>query len=282
MTEPPLLPGAYDQQAHTWRICPPSPSAATTLASLTVVTFNIWFGAYGFQERCAAMLHLLEACDADLIALQEVTPASLEQIMRTAWVRRSYTLSDLSGGSVDPYGVLLLSRLPITSWSAYPLPTAMGRQLITATATINNTPLTCAAVHLESTEYSAPTRAKQLARIMPVLEPAPHVIFMGDFNFCSSWEKENEQLDPRYLDLWPVLRPGEDGYTVDTANNRMRWHHTEREKRVRFDRILLRSTNQRWQPQQIRLLGNEPFSVRPVLHPSDHFGLIATFAWQDE
>jgi hypothetical protein len=47
-------------------------------------------------------------------------------------------------------------------------------------------------------------------------------------------------------------------------------------KRVRFDRGLLRSAEERGAPRSIELLGTEPISaVSPDVFPSDHFGLVA-------
>ncbi len=45
-------------------------------------------------------------------------------------------------------------------------------------------------VHLESLDFSAPLRKKQLNTIFPLLEedsstPIQHSFFAGDFNFCS-------------------------------------------------------------------------------------------------
>ncbi|MCG8352947.1 MAG: endonuclease/exonuclease/phosphatase family protein [Chloroflexales bacterium] len=247
---------------------------------LTVATFNVWFGADYFNERCQAVLALLESCRPDLIALQEVTPDFLQQVLHTPWVQAEYRISDIYGDSVDPYGVLILSRLPIREWQFFALPSVMGRHLVTARALLNATVTTFASVHLESTSYAAPTRAKQLARIFPLLATEQHVILSGDFNFCSSWE-ENRRLDPTYQDVWPLLHQTAPGFTEDTDRNTMRLLVTGKRKQVRFDRLLLRSQPAGWRAETIRLIGTEPISsTMPNIFPSDHFGLLGTFVWQ--
>ncbi len=55
----------------------------------------------------------------------------------------------------------------------------------------------------------------------------------------------------------------------------MRHRRKNPEKRVRFDRILVKSPTLR--PLDIELLGTQPISPeRPDVFPSDHFGLFAS------
>jgi tyrosyl-DNA phosphodiesterase 2 len=273
-------PGEYIAHLQQWQPLDTINTAPSAVDYLTVVTFNVWFADDYFDARCAATLTLLATHQPDIIALQEVTPAFLKQVLNTSWIQAEYRISDIYGDSVDPYGVLILSRLPILEWSFVPLPSAMGRHLVTARAAISGAMTTFAGVHLESQSYSAPTRAKQLARIFPLLASEQHVMLMGDFNFCSSWD-ENQRLDTTYQDVWPLLHPTEPGFTEDTDRNTMRLLHTGKQKHVRFDRMLLRSQYPGWQAESIRLIGTEPISpATPHIFPSDHFGLVGRFVWR--
>jgi tyrosyl-DNA phosphodiesterase 2 len=182
---------------------------------------------------------------------------------------------------VWPYGVLLLTRWTPQRLILHPLPSEMSRDLLVAEWNLNGQHIAVATVHLESERASAPARAVQLGRIFPLLSRAPHAMLMGDFNFCSSWAEEQANLDPSYLDVWPALRPGEPGYTEDTAVNLMRLNDRGRHKQVRFDRVLLRSMPGGWSPENITLLGDRPVGPdAPELFPSDHFGLLAHFVWR--
>jgi tyrosyl-DNA phosphodiesterase 2 len=275
-----LTPGKYVPDLQQWQPLRAQEVKRSDINHLTVATLNVWFDEnYYFDARCRATLALLATDQPDIITLQEVTPAFLTQILHTPWIQAAYQVSDIYGDSIDPYGVLILSRLPIVNWQLIILPSRLGRYLVTAQALLNQTTTTFASVHLESRSYSAPTRAKQLARIFPHLASEPHVIVTGDFNFCSTSD-ENRQLDPTYQDVWPLLHQTEPGFTENTDVNTMRWFQTGKHEQVRFDRILLRSQQPGWQARSIQLIGTEPISTAtPDIFPSDHFGLLGRFDW---
>jgi tyrosyl-DNA phosphodiesterase 2 len=280
MSEAVATPGRYLPDIHQWMPLEQEDVPSLSLEGLTVATLNIWHAPDFFQERCHAILTLLASFHPDLIALQEVSPAFLDQVLKTPWIQAAYCISDIYGSSVDPYGVLILSRVPIRDWQLLALPSAMGRHLVSARAFLNGTSTTFASAHLESISYAAPTRAKQLARIFPYLAPEQQVILTGDFNFCATWD-ENKQLDPAYQDIWAVLHPHQDGFTEDTERNTMRLLSTRKPKQVRFDRMLLRSRRPGWQAESIELIGTEPISGSiPDIFPSDHFGLVSRLRWQ--
>lgn len=125
--------------------------------------------------------------------------------------------------------------------------------------------------------YYFDVRAEQLAEIFPRLEAAgADCLLAGDFNFCSSWASENANVAPEFVDLWPALHGRAAGYTEDTDLNTMLRNVKRKEKRVRFDRVLLRSPGGAWRPRSIEVLGTEPISeATPDVFPSDHFGLAA-------
>jgi hypothetical protein len=94
-------------------------------------------------------------------------------------------------------------------------------------------------------------------------------VVLGDFNMRDA---ENDEVPTNFVDVWPVLRPGEDGYTEDTDINLMRWDSKPKHRQVRFDRVLLKG--ERWTAAEIELLGTEPVSpALPRVFPSDHFGV---------
>ena len=55
-----------------------------------------------------------------------------------------------------------------------------------------------------------------------------------------------------------MLRPREDGFTEDTTINLMRYDSKNKQRHVRFDRVLLKGDG--WTPTEIELLGTEPIS----------------------
>lgn len=238
--------------------------------TLTLVTYNVWFGNYHRADRQRALLSILRQADADIIGLQEVTPGFLRTIMDEPWIARDYRVGEVS---VSPYGVLMLARVPVERFTLHRLPSAMGRKLLVAELAGRDSPAV-ATVHLESLDQAA-VRKEQLDIIFPILDAYPHAVLMGDFNHCGTWD-ENQNLDPRYLDIWPNLRPGEPGWTEDTDINTMRLLVDPTPTQVRFDRVIVRSTGGLWQPIDIERLGTEPIAADlPDVFPSDHFGLRA-------
>lgn len=281
-----LTPARFDTTNHRWVSASADTIAAANVraSELRCLTFNVWFGEYFFEERCAALLELVEENKPDIVALQEVTTPFLERLLAHPYIQSNFIVSDCSGKTLNSYGVLLLSRYDLQNLRWYPLPGNMGRSTLIGDVMLNGTTLTIATVHLESHRISAPVRAKQLSKIFPLLDQSSHALLMGDFNFCASWKEENDQLPPQYADAWNVLHPQDPGYTEDTDINIMRLRVKREQKQVRFDRILLRSkgTAGCWVPRSIELLGTSPIQVPTAdIFPSDHFGLMATLTRDD-
>jgi tyrosyl-DNA phosphodiesterase 2 len=101
------------------------------------------------------------------------------------------------------------------------------------------------------------------------LTTAEDAVLVGDFNMRDA---ENGRITAPYCDVWPALRPEDDGFTEDTSINLMRLDATNKKRHVRFDRVLIKGT--RWRATDIELLGAEPISpALPRVFPSDHFGV---------
>ena len=73
---------------------------------------------------------------------------------------------------------------------------------------------------------------------------------------------------PPYCDVWPALRPDEDGFTEDTSINLMRYDMKDKQRQVRFDRVLLKGRHWRatrssyWVQSRSRL--SFPVCFRPI------------------
>jgi tyrosyl-DNA phosphodiesterase 2 len=239
---------------------------------IKALTWNVWFGGHRYDERVPALLETIGQADADLIALQEVMPEFLNELVAAPW-SGGYKFSDRTGRTLGDYGVVILSRLPVTRFDFVQLPTVMGRKLLVADVDAGGTPLTFATVQLESME-SAETRARQLGLIFPALaNRAPDCLLVGDMNFEPDAVLENGMLDPTFTDVWPALHPDDPGYTVDSQVNRMRWQVKQKLTRKRIDRVFLRGT---LAPSAIDLVGATPHAGDEELFPSDHFGLRVT------
>jgi endonuclease/exonuclease/phosphatase family metal-dependent hydrolase len=272
-----LRPYRFDASAGTW--VAGSAIERPGKGRLTIVTYNLWFGERHWEERIGALLGLVRQCGADVIGFQEVTPPHLERILAEDWIRRDYQVSDAVGDTLEPHGVLLLSRLAVSSLALCHLPSRKDRKMVVGMLEAGAGTIVVGTVHLESAPLSLPVRLEQLDQVLPSLHGAKNAVLMGDFNFDSSDRDEQSRIEPGYTDLWPALHTGEPGYTVDSVRNRMRLLHKQKHKRARFDRILLRSMAAGWEPESIRLLGTQPISAQcPDVYPSDHFGLVGVIA----
>mgnify|MGYP003631232912 FL=1 len=238
--------------------------------ALTIATINVWFDKHYQRERYDALFALLEMHAPDIVAFQEVTLDFIEQLKTCSWTA-GYRWIDDHGAQLGNYGVGILSKLPMQNTSYAGLSSRMGRTVLWAEFTHQDTPFTVATTHLESMSENADYRKRQLKSIGDLLAKHPGGFFCGDFNLCASWPDENQALR-NYEDLWSTLKPNDNGFTVDYSVNKMK---PSTKAPVRFDRILSHGQHL-WRPQTITMIATEPLEGRPNLWPSDHFGLLAT------
>jgi len=244
-------------------------AGAVDCDGLTIATYNVWFDDYYDEQRYLAITNLLEDLRPDIIALQEVTPAALDVFLAQGWVRDGYASAGVIGGDAGNYGLLMLSRIPISRVMYSRLPTRQSRGFLDAELAVNGARLSFCCLHLDSGKASARLRGWQLRRIFRTLKSAEDVVLVGDFNMRDA---EDARITEPYCDVWPALRPRDDGFTEDTSINLMRWDAKPKKRQVRFDRVLLKGF--RWRAESIELLGTQPISRDlPRVFPSDHFGV---------
>lgn len=259
--------GAFDATTDQWNDV--RGGGAVRRDELSLATYNIWFDAYFAEQRYRAIVDVLARKMPDVMVFQEVTPTALTVLLGQAWVREHYLRAAVTGPVFGNYGMLMLTRIP-PRWVAYTrLPTRLGRGFLRAEFIVNDRPLVVTALHLESGKAGVQLRATQLGNVFRSLDRADNAIVLGDFNMR---DDENPRLDAAYTDLWPALHPDDAGYTEDTSINLMRLDSRNKQRQVRFDRVLLKSD--RWTGVDIELLGTEPISAEhPRVFPSDHFGV---------
>lgn len=228
---------------------------------IRVLTWNVWFGSYMFDERATAVIREIERRRPEVVALQEVTPALRARLIDEL---AGYELHGADLGQA--YDVALLTRVAVDSLTTLVLPSRMGRRLLTARLANG---LVVATVHLESTAPCVAERAAQLALIGPALVAAgDDVCLVGDMNFDDAATAEPAALDASSVDIWPALRR-EPGFSVDSDVNAMRASFVSL-ARKRIDRAFLRGS--RWRAGSIELVGTTPIDDTDTF-ASDHFGL---------
>ncbi|MDC0712285.1 RNA repair domain-containing protein [Stigmatella sp. ncwal1] len=291
----PLPAYQFDSHEASWceavSVGTPGTGLLPSVEELTVVTFNVLFDLHEAEQidtprRIPAALSLLRAADADIIALQEVTEPFLRALMETPWIREHYFLSEGPGAAtVTPYGQLLLSRLPFASLSQCVF--SRDKRVIAGEFRLKGSTLWVATPHLTSHRAHAPghSRAAQLraltgwANALGTRGPnAPDVVLAGDFNFSEDSAEADTFTSHGFTDAWPLLRPGEPGYTFDPERNALATVMTTSGRRQRLDRVLVRSPSGRLTPRAVTLFGEAPLPAPQApsggpLFTSDHFGV---------
>lgn len=270
-----LSPGLFE--GGRWVARGPRMPAGAERSPLRILTWNVWFGELEQRARARALLAEALSQDADILCFQEVTALFLETVLEDPEVQARYAVSDPSGETVEPYGVLMLSRLPLLDLHLHTLPSSMGRRLLRATVQHAGRRLSVATIHLESLRWNGEARAEQLELILPILEERGlDAVLCGDMNFAPTDLLEQSRLRPGWVDVWPAVNGLAPGYTSDTTLNRMAASHKGREKHARIDRIFCWAPAGAWRPRAMSLLGTQALDYfHPGIFPSDHQGLVA-------
>ncbi|MEM6990243.1 MAG: endonuclease/exonuclease/phosphatase family protein [Myxococcota bacterium] len=239
-------------------------------APFRVASYNINFSTRNLDR----VVQLIEETDADIVALQETTPAAsktLERRTRTAFPHSHFAPAQWAGGHA------IVSRVPLTNVERVePVHGPFGA--LVAVAELAGVPTQIVSVHLKPTLPSRGTssvavavaflenetiRVSEVEQILSRLDPeVPHLI-VGDFNTLSS--------------LSVVSRLKTAGYVDSQAHdprhrNDPTWHWTwdGNPIELRIDYIF-HSAEAR--TQSVRVIDRGP---------SDHYPVVATLAWARE
>ena len=256
-------------------LTPPAPRP------LRVLCWNLLFDRFepdriDTARRLPVQLEILRTADADLIALQEVTPSFWAELLAEPWVREGYWVSDgLAGPTLEPSGQATLSRLPLESVRIHAF-SAQKRVVVTSIETSEGR-LVVANLHLTSNRApKAPEiRAQQLRSLTRQLQrahPDDDWLVLGDFNQRVD-EPDGGLVRAGARDLWPQVAQGP-GATYDPERNALAAFFSSKAQPARFDRVYLRARSDRWRGASAELLATDPIpACDPPLWPSDHFAL---------
>ncbi|HLO84433.1 MAG TPA: poly(A) polymerase [Nostocaceae cyanobacterium] len=273
----------YKYSQGSWEINQDS-TTDLKLDTLTIASFNVLFDFYEAEKiqtakRLPAISQHLQQCDADIIAIQEATPRFIEFILSQTWVHQYYISESPAGKNVQPYGNLLLSRLPFTlvehQFSAH-------KRVLVGQWQINNQWLNLAVVHLPSDYAQNPVvvRRKQLTKIINYLQQQPGTsLIVGDFNTRGD-EQAEILASNNFIDIWEKLHPESLGYTFNPQQNPLAALMSPQKEPARFDRIVLNNQNHDWIEKSINIFASEPVEgTEGQIYPSDHFGICAVLAF---
>ncbi|MCJ1296855.1 hypothetical protein MMC34_008423, partial [Xylographa carneopallida] len=281
-----MLPSySFDADSQEWQSSQPSERRASAAESstepppLTLVSYNVLDdrypeGAANCKQRWQHLIALLASLDADVIALQEVTPRFLAQLSAQEWVRSSYHLSDTlvshTAHTLDPSGLLLLSK-------ARPAQLHYrehdNRQLLALFELASGQLLCVANVHLTSDHHrpSSTKRHNQLRSLTDACnwESADgrpvDVVVLGDTNM-----QDVEAVPDDYTDAAAAV-----GATYHPIDNALAKRVSRSGRCSRYDRLLIRRSHPAAK-LALRIVSAELLGVQPVdgMFLSDHYGLL--------
>ncbi|MCP3097484.1 RNA repair domain-containing protein [Myxococcus sp. K15C18031901] len=282
----------FDAGLGEWVGTPATASVTAAPSALTVATFNVLFDLYdaellATERRTPAALALLAEQDADVIALQEVTPPFLRALLAEPWVRERYHVSEgPSADTVTPYGQVLLSKWPFAALSQRVF--SRDKRLIAGQLAFEGGPLWVATPHLTSNRDPSGSAART-AQVQAIIEwaqavgthqeqGAPDLVLAGDFNLSDGEPEADRFVQAGFVDAWPELRPSETGETYNPRLNDLAALTTTSGRLQRLDRVLVASGSGRLAPDTIALFAEAPLEGAPApdggpLFASDHYGL---------
>jgi poly(A) polymerase len=273
----------YKYDGNEWKVFAGAVRSIALDNSLAIVSYNILSNLHEIdkiytEKRLPIILDELRKTNADIIALQEVTPESLAYILATDWVQDYFISESTSGNNVKPYGNLIVSRW---AFNLVEYQFSGHKRVLVGDWNLNDRSVRLANVHLTSSrgENALQKRTQQLATVIGYLQQqAGDRLIVGDFN-----TRDNEQDEiinyGNFIDLWKKLYPDRVGYTFDPTANSLAMLMSLEGKPARFDRILwCPEIESHYQPQSMDIFGSKPMISNDLqLYPSDHFGVCGVF-----
>lgn len=264
------------------------------MATLKVVTLNLWGEQPPLARRMQLCLEGLRALSPDLIGLQEVrqVPGTVENQAETLarglgpeW-QWHYAAATPWGGGDE--GLAILSRFPIVARDAHELPHAVAterRLLLAATVQAPQGNVECYTTHLNYRLTDGGKREDQVLAADEIIGRSQSdmpKIWTGDFNATPDSDEirflrglhTSGGRRTFWQDAWERRHGREDGFTWSHANPytaRLRW--LERDRRLDYIFVSTMKRDGRGVVHDCRIVLDRAAADGAL--PSDHFGLFA-------
>jgi endonuclease/exonuclease/phosphatase family metal-dependent hydrolase len=271
-------------------------------SSLSVLTYNVLrhTTAEG-TSRAQEQFKILRDANAHILVLNDVTPAFQAQLAEQAWAAGLFSVygHDLTGSPtstpqssssstdvlVKGTSTMVISKSRIMQAQLLPLPSRTDKSLIRMEfeGTAGHS-IVLLAASLDDSPRDVKLRVQQLSLLNKALEGFTnhaHVqIVAGDLGL-SAGTKEHRVISSSLTDVWTSLHPGDPGLTYDPSTNKLVKVLNSSAQGSRRDRILFKSDGLPLSPTFAQLLGTSKLTTKykgASVWPSDHYGLMASFA----
>ena len=257
---------------------------------LRCVTFNVLGPANPDWDRRRVVIgDALRGLDADVVALQEVRTADVEQLLGPG-----YQVTPFSATSEDGVGGVLATRDPHRVLEEIDQRTAEHGEDLPWCATLvveleGPVGRLVVAHHKPSWPFPLEVEREQQAR-RAALAVERHAgdgpaVVLGDFDATpdaasTSFWRGRRSLDGVsvcYQDAWETVRPGDAGFTFSAENPLVRAGEVATAVSRRIDYVLVRAG---WHGALLEVVRCDRFLDRPVggVWASDHYGVVADLA----
>eukprot|EP01080_Neovahlkampfia_damariscottae_P007542 gene7542-11866_t len=249
------------------------------ISEISILTFNILFDLYDkdliyTEKRIPIILKHFSILNADIIGLQEVTSPFLQELLKDEFIQKNYYISDIKGNTVDPFGQLLLTKIPLKE--LYFIKFSTYKSFLQGTFEINDEDFSISIIHLtsdKSKDYQK-KRYEQIETVIKYTKEIKNQIIFGDFNFGDE-ETVNDNLLQMFNDCWKLKHYDSPGFTFDPKLNELANTTSVKKKQRRLDRVLFSSKNDILNLNDISIVFDEKFDKKFFM--SDHFGLFTKF-----
>lgn len=264
---------------------------------LTVLTYNIWNSPYQNEERTRSVSREIRELKADLVALQEVSPTSMEVVFEDL-SDFYHVIENFRSTGADHGVVILADRKKFKVVEPYRFDftecTSDSRHILGVKVEIVGLKgaegemgkgeaeeagerLDFITTHLESNASNDHLRKRQRAildRVSKNEELEKNVIVAGTFNGYKSHERQSE-LGGKYRDVWTSL--GCSPSLRNTFEGGVNSHLSEVKFKGRLDKIFVRDGGgggSKYKEESLALIGVDTKNSEA---PSDHYGLWCLF-----
>eukprot|EP00759_Apiculatamorpha_spiralis_P058988 PhF_6_TR955/c3_g1_i1/m.1787 len=276
------LVGSYPLLEPLSSTTPTEPNENPLPKTFSIMTWNVKFNLFDEKnnlrsdERLPLQLKALEECNADIIALQEVTDQFWKTLADQPFIKNKYYMTHLPMDVVS--GQVILSKFKLQDTSTLRLSVQKHAILGRLKTQVGRT-LLIFNIHLISDHAANATqrRLQEIGAIGKNFNVDDDIALLGDFNFCDKDPEESSVPWGPFLDVWHILHGSEPGYTIDYDKNSLCQYTCVRKESRRLDRIIVRGL---LVPRDIHVYADVPNAQG--LYPSDHFAVKAILVQEEE